>query len=151
LLAKILLAQSKISDSKVAANHALSLAGQTKDFTAQFEAHIAVALTRAAEGRVAEAMKGLERVRAEASHRGYLWFDFEARLELGKLELHSGKSAAGQARLEQLANDARSKGFILIASQADNLARAVKQARQTPTPREAVANAVFSAVRSGCL
>ena len=24
-------------------------------------------------------------------------------------------------------------------------------ARQTPTPREAVANAVFSAVRSGCL
>ena len=63
-------------------------------------------------------MRGPESVHADASRRGYAWCDFESRLHLGELELRSGKTSTGRARLQQLETDARNKGFLLIASKA---------------------------------
>jgi hypothetical protein len=53
-----------------------------------------------------------------ASHYGYAAFELDARLHLGEVEMRSGKASAGQARLRQLRDDARSKGFLLVASKA---------------------------------
>ena len=91
LLARILLVQSKIPDS----------------------------LVNAADGRMPEAVRTLENVRGDASRHGYAGFEFESRLNLGELELRSGKANAGRARLQQLQTDARNKGFLLIARKAN--------------------------------
>jgi eukaryotic-like serine/threonine-protein kinase len=117
-LARILLAQSRVADAKSAAKRAESLSTRTNDSGVRFFVEVAVALANAADGHVAEAMKELERVRSTASQHGYAWFDFGARLELGKLELRSGKTNAGRARLEQLMKETQHKGFLLIARQA---------------------------------
>jgi hypothetical protein len=58
-------------------------------------------------------------VRGDASRHGYAGFEFESRLNLGELELRSGKANAGRARLQQLQTDARNKGFLLIARKAN--------------------------------
>ncbi len=42
----------------------------------------------------------------------------EARLALGEIEMKSGKTAAGRARLEALEAEARTKGYKLIARKA---------------------------------
>ena len=65
-----------------------------------------------------EAIQALETVLAEAEKIGYAPGRFEARLALGEIEMKSGKTAAGRARLEQLEKDATAKGFLLIARKA---------------------------------
>lgn len=68
--------------------------------------------------KTTEATRALETVRTEASHYGYAAFELEARLHLGEGAVRSGKATAGRARLEQLRDDARNKGFLLIAGKA---------------------------------
>lgn len=55
---------------------------------------------------------------SRADMKGFLDFEFEARLALGEIELASGQVAAGRARLETLEKEATAKGFLLIARQA---------------------------------
>ena len=55
---------------------------------------------------------------AEATKAGLVRLQFEARLALGEIELKSGASAAGRARLSALAAEATAKGFGLIARKA---------------------------------
>ncbi|MGA7380713.1 MAG: hypothetical protein WBX03_07650, partial [Terriglobales bacterium] len=43
---------------------------------------------------------------------------FEARLELGEIEIQAGSAERGRAELHEIANDAGSRGFRLIAEQA---------------------------------
>jgi len=118
LLVRVLLAQSKLAESRAAAHHAGALSQRTTDFNSHFAAGIASALVTAAEGQTREAMHGLEDVRVDATGRGYTLWDFKARLHLGEIEVRSGKTAVGRARLQQLQTDARKKGFLLIARKA---------------------------------
>lgn len=118
LLARLLLIQSKIAESRAAADRALARSQQATDFNSHFAAGIASALVTAAEGRTTEAVHSLETMRAESGRHGYAGWEFEARLHLGELELHSGKAAAGRVHLEQLQADARHKGFLLAAHKA---------------------------------
>jgi serine/threonine protein kinase/tetratricopeptide (TPR) repeat protein len=118
LLTRVLLAQSKLSESKISADRSSALAQQTSDLNSHFAAAIATALVMAAESRAADAIRGLETVRLDASRRGFVWWDFESRLHRGEIELHFGKLAAARTRLEQLQSDARRKGFFLIARKA---------------------------------
>ncbi|MCP4660212.1 MAG: hypothetical protein GY856_32835, partial [bacterium] len=50
---------------------------------------------------------------------GLLALQLEARLALGEVELAAGELTAGRSRLEALAEEARSRGFGLIARQAE--------------------------------
>jgi len=118
LSARLSLAQSKSAESRAAADRARALSQQTPDFNSRFAAGVASALITAAEGRTEEALRGLESVHADATRRGYIWWDFESRLDLGELELRSGKTSDGRVRLQQLEADARNKGFLLIARKA---------------------------------
>jgi tetratricopeptide (TPR) repeat protein/DNA-binding winged helix-turn-helix (wHTH) protein/TolB-like protein len=119
LLTRALLAQGKIKEAQVSAEHAFDFSKQSTDRTNGFEAKFAVASVDAASGRIPQALRALETVRTQASHFGYVGYDFEARLRLGEIELRSGKTSAGGMRLEQLSKDAKAKGFLLVAHKAD--------------------------------
>lgn len=75
---------------------------------------------------MAAALQSLERTAAEAARMGLLGHQFEARLALGEIEMRSGKSAAGKARLRAPAAEAKDKWFGLIARKAQD---------DAPTPR----------------
>jgi hypothetical protein len=84
-----------------------------------FDATFVVASVNAASSRIPEALRALETVRTEATHFGYTGYDLEARLRIGEIELRSGKTNAGRARLEEVSKDAQAKGFLLVVRKAN--------------------------------
>jgi hypothetical protein len=44
-----------------------------------------------------------------------LGFEYEARHDLGRIEVQFGNHASGRKRLQQLQGDGRAKNFLLIA------------------------------------
>ncbi len=118
ILVRSLLAQNRIEDAKSAADRVLVSSQHTSDRAARFTAAIAAAEASAKSGKTTEATKALETVRTEASHYGYAAYELEARLHLGEIEVRSGRASAGRARLGQLRDDARNKGFLLLARKA---------------------------------
>jgi hypothetical protein len=85
---------------------------------------IAAALARAAaanhsrQDEIALAKRNLEAVLAKAARHGYLGYEFQSRLALGEIEMKSGKTTAGRARLQTLERDAKARGFLLVARKA---------------------------------
>ena len=79
---------------------------------------IVAAQVRAALGKPGEASHSLLATLAEATKDGFVGYQFETRLALAEIEMKSGKSGAGRARLEALEKDATAKGFGLIARKA---------------------------------
>jgi serine/threonine protein kinase/tetratricopeptide (TPR) repeat protein len=118
ILVRSLLAQDKIGDAKTVADRAVVLSQRTSDRGARFAAAIAAALVSAKLGKTTDAIKVLENVRREASRYGYAAPELEARLHLGEVEVRSGKASAGRTHLSQLRDDARNKGFLLLAGKA---------------------------------
>jgi hypothetical protein len=117
LLARALLAQSKIGDAQVAAANALALAEHTSDRSTHLLASLAAAEVNARSGKEPAATKALQSVLSESVRDGYKEFEFEARLDLGRLELRSSR-ASGRQRLEKLKEDTDRKDFRLIARKA---------------------------------
>jgi len=117
LLARALLAQSKIGDAETAAANALALAEHTSDRSTHLMASLAAAEVNARSGKEPAATKALQSVLSESVRDGYKEFEFEARLDLGRLELHFS-GASGRQRLAKLEEDAGRKDFRLIARKA---------------------------------
>jgi len=117
LLARVLLAQSKIRDAEAAAANATAVAAHTSDRSTQLVANLATAEVNARSGKEPAATKALESVLSESVRDGYKEFEFEARLDLGRLELRSSR-ASGRQRLEKLTEDAAQRDFRLIARKA---------------------------------
>jgi tetratricopeptide (TPR) repeat protein len=117
LLARVLLAQSKIGDAEAAAANALALAERTSDRSTHLLATLAAAEVNARTGKEPAATKALQSVLTGSVRDGYKEFEFEARLDLGRLELRSSR-ASGRQRLEKLKEDASRKDFRLIARKA---------------------------------
>jgi hypothetical protein len=114
LLARVLLVQSKIGDGTAAAVNALALAEHTSDLSTHLLATLAAAEVNARSGKEPAATKALQSVLSESVRDGYKEFEFEARLDLGRLELRSSR-ASGRQRLEKLEEDASRQDFRLIA------------------------------------
>jgi len=117
LLARALLAQSKIGDAEAAAVNAVALAERTSDRSTHLLETLAAAEVNARIGKEPAATKALQSVLSKSVQDGYKEFEFEARLDLGRLELRSSR-ASGRQRLEKLEEDARRKDFLLIARKA---------------------------------
>jgi hypothetical protein len=118
-----LLTQSKIGEAEAAAVKALTLAERTSDRSTHLMATLAAAEVYARTGKEPEAIKALQSVLSESLRDGYKEFEFEARLDLGRLELHSSRTS-GRQRLEKLEEDANRKDFRLIARKSrEELAR----------------------------
>jgi len=126
LLSLALLAQGKQAEAQQAAAKSNEVLTKVQDFATRLQIDLANAYIEGMTGassndagnRIAHAMKALESVRETAARQGYAGLELEARLRLGEVELHSGKTAVGRSRLEQLVKDARAKDFTLISRKA---------------------------------
>jgi tetratricopeptide (TPR) repeat protein len=69
-------------------------------------------------GHNAQATQLLETALREAKDHGYLGYQFEARLALGEIEIGSGNSSHARQQMAILEEEARAKGFALVARKA---------------------------------
>jgi len=114
--AQALLSQGRIAEASQSIQTALAI--KSAENLASFRVAVAAAEMDAARGRTEVAIQNLQAAIVAAKQTGCLACQFEARLALGKIEMKSGSTAAGRSRLRQLQEDARAKGFKLIAQKA---------------------------------
>jgi tetratricopeptide (TPR) repeat protein len=117
LAARCLLQSGKLAEAEVEIQQAEKLV-KADDHVAHLPVAIAGARIATASGDLANARKILGEALAEATKSNLLYFQYDARLALGELEIKSGNMAAGRARLTTLEKDARDKGFLLMARKA---------------------------------
>jgi eukaryotic-like serine/threonine-protein kinase len=117
LLARIALAEGKTADAVQAMSAARALFRQTPDW----EGHVIFGITNgrvlAASGKLSEARESLKSVITETSKHGVVRYQLEARLALCEVEAKSDPASA-RASAKTLEQEARSKGFGLIARKA---------------------------------
>lgn len=115
LLTRALLAQGKGSEAGQTTEEAAKLPG-IQDPGIRLTLRIAAAEARATLGQPAE--NEAAAALSDATKLGYVGYQFEARLVLGKAELAAGHRDAGRAQLAGLEKEARAKGYLLIARKA---------------------------------
>ena len=118
ILARAWMAERKYAQAQKEIESGKSFAARSQNRINQFQLSIATAQLSAAQNRIEEAERSFRAILADAKQTGLLEYQFEARLELGKLEMSSGKTASGLASLDALQRDATSKSFLLIARKA---------------------------------
>ena len=121
-LAEILLESGDPAGAQSQIEQASKLA-QSADRPTKLATTLTQAKISGRSGHVEQAIGMLLGVEKEARAAGLVGVEFEARLSLGEIELKSGKAAAGRARLQALAREAKQKGFGYIATRAANRAR----------------------------
>jgi tetratricopeptide (TPR) repeat protein len=120
LAARCLLQSGKLADAEVEIQQARKLV-KADDHVAHLPVAIAGARIATASGDFANARKLLGEALAEAAKANLLYFQYDARLALGELEIKSGSMADGRARLTALEKEASDRGFLLIARKAASL------------------------------
>jgi eukaryotic-like serine/threonine-protein kinase len=118
LLARMDLAQGSTAEATHAMDSAQVLLGQIpEDREAHFIFAIAQARVQAAMGKLTEARESLKAVLAETGKHNFVRYQLEARLAMCEVE---GKANPAAARMhaKALENEAKSKGFGLIARKA---------------------------------
>ena len=121
VLAKALLAEGKTQEAEKTIQEALRLVEPTSNRQWHLEVGIAAARVEAATGKHSAAAARLRKIRDDA--RGFLAVEFDADMALGEVEIASGQVAQGRSRLEALERQARSKGFLLVATRAASARR----------------------------
>jgi DNA-binding winged helix-turn-helix (wHTH) protein/tetratricopeptide (TPR) repeat protein len=121
--ADIILAQALIQSGKTA--EAANILTQTAVLSTKsynpvvrFDFALATAHLRAAQHRYDDASRTIRPALQSAMTADCIRCQLEARLELGEIELHSGNVKRGRTQLRELAHDAGSRGFRLIADRA---------------------------------
>ena len=117
LLARIALEQGDTAAAVRAIAAARSLLRQSQGWEERFLFGIADARVQAAVGRLDQARQSLNTVVAQTSEHGNIRYELEARLALCQVETKTDPIAA-RAHAKTLEEQARSKGFALIARKA---------------------------------
>lgn len=117
-LSRALLPQGKIGETEGAVAKAKILSANSSDIATRlvFEVDNAYVLAAARDFNGAENLA--KTAYAEANKLGFVQTQLEASLALGKIEMTGPNPAAGRVLLQQLAKDARARGFALIARKA---------------------------------
>jgi eukaryotic-like serine/threonine-protein kinase len=121
VLALSLLAQGRPAEAQEQIAGAAEWAQKSQGLGRRLEVLLAAARVRSASGKpedVGAAVKSLEAVLQEATKAGFVELQLEVRLELGRLELSSGRLAEGRALLDAVTAEAGAKGFGLIVRKA---------------------------------
>ncbi|PWT83162.1 MAG: hypothetical protein C5B58_06975 [Acidobacteria bacterium] len=118
MLARVLVAESRDADARIEVDSARRIAVKSQNRDVQLSLTIATASLLAAEGRPGEAREVLAAKLKDTRNRARLDLRYEARLAMGEIEMSSGRTTAGRARLDALEKDATAKGFLLIARRA---------------------------------
>ncbi len=69
------------------------------------------------------ALETLVETTSAAKEKGFLAYEFEARLATGEIEIATGRSATAKAHLDALMKEATAKDFMQIARRASDLLR----------------------------
>jgi tetratricopeptide (TPR) repeat protein/DNA-binding winged helix-turn-helix (wHTH) protein/TolB-like protein len=120
-LAQALLAQGRIADARKASEEALAALGNRNSLETKLVVATTAARIRAASNMTVdriEAAKILRQVITDAKKSGFVPEEFNARLVLAEVELASGNTVSGRARLQSLEKDAAQKGWQSIARKA---------------------------------
>jgi DNA-binding winged helix-turn-helix (wHTH) protein/tetratricopeptide (TPR) repeat protein len=117
LLATIALEEGDTATATRAISAARSLLGQSQGWEQRCWFGIANARVQAAVGKLAEARESLKTVIAETRMHSNLRYQLEARLALYEIEAKTDRTSA-RAHARTLEQEARSKGFGLIARKA---------------------------------
>jgi tetratricopeptide (TPR) repeat protein len=117
LTARCLLQSGKLAEAKAEIQQAEKLV-RTDDHVAHLPVAIDSARIVAASGDLEVARRLLGEALSEATKANLLFFQYDARLALGELDVKSGNVATGRARLTRLEENARGKGLLLIARKA---------------------------------
>jgi tetratricopeptide (TPR) repeat protein len=118
ILAEVLFAQRKQVSARGELRTASRMAPTSQNLGVRLMTGIVAARAQFNSGHSAQASHNLLAVLAEAHRQELARYEYEARLTLGEIELEGGQIQAGRSRLEDLENEAKSKGFGLIASHA---------------------------------
>lgn len=121
VFARSLLAENKLDEAQAAIGRANAAAQGATNIPLSFDlaltsARIKVAAKKSPNAAaIASAERNLETSLALARRCGYLEYEYKLELALGEIEIHSGESQQGRARLDALSKKAGEKGFKLIA------------------------------------
>jgi serine/threonine protein kinase/tetratricopeptide (TPR) repeat protein len=118
LLARVLLREGKVAEASKEIEAFRVLFAHSQKQTVRFEFELAEAGVLAARGESAKAHAAFDTLLRDARPKGYVGYELEARLGLGKTDMVSGQIARGRPQLGQLAEEAEAKGFGLIARKA---------------------------------
>ena len=118
VLARQFIQQGKTSDAASALKEAVVLSAKSYDPTVRFDVVLATAHLRTAQHRFHQARRTVRPTLQRAVEMGCVRCQLEARLESGEIEIHAGNAEQGRAQLRQLADEAGSRGFRLIAEHA---------------------------------
>jgi DNA-binding winged helix-turn-helix (wHTH) protein/tetratricopeptide (TPR) repeat protein len=118
VLAKSLLEQGRFADAQLAVERASTLAAKSQNRGVSLRFAITAASVLAATGKMDQAKSSLVGALGDATKKGYLGYQLDARLALGKIEMKADKGSMGREHLRELARIAKSKEFGLIARHA---------------------------------
>ena len=118
VLASCLLAERKLPEASGAIQRAAALAGPSQRPQVRLAVATTTARVHAANGRGADAAHVVEAALAEATKLRLFAVQLEIRLARGEIEAGGGP-ADGVKELEDLAGEARTRGFGLIARKAE--------------------------------
>ncbi len=118
LLAKSLLEQDRFADAQLAIESASTLAAKSQNRGVSLRFAITAARVSAAAGKMDQAKSSLVDALGEATKKGYLGYQLEARLAMGKIEMKVDNGRLGIVHLREVARTAKSKDFGLIARDA---------------------------------
>jgi DNA-binding winged helix-turn-helix (wHTH) protein/tetratricopeptide (TPR) repeat protein len=118
LLAKSLLEQDRFADAQLAIESASTLAAKSQNRGVSLRFAITAARVSAAAGKMDQAKSSLVDALGEATKKGYLGYQLEARLAMGKIEMKADNGRLGIVHLREVARTAKSKDFGLIARDA---------------------------------
>jgi len=95
-----------------------ALSAKSYDPTVRFDVALAIAHLRAVQHRFKDARRTIRPALQSSMGIGCVRCQLEARLELGEIEIQAGNAERGRAELHEIANEAGSRGFRLIAERA---------------------------------
>ncbi|MGH9503479.1 MAG: protein kinase domain-containing protein [Terriglobales bacterium] len=118
VLLRSLLQQGRLDDARKAAALGNALHEKSKDVTIRLPFALESAYAKAAVEDLAGAERLAREVTDEANQLGLVRVQLEASLAIAEIQQKGRNPAQGRVHLAKLANDARAKGFELIARQA---------------------------------
>jgi DNA-binding winged helix-turn-helix (wHTH) protein/tetratricopeptide (TPR) repeat protein len=133
ILARAFLLLGKPEEARRTMERGASVNTKSRNRMVQLSYAIVEAQVQAANGQAAPAIDNLARIIAETKKSGFYGYQLEARLALAGVELQCGKAANARAHLKPLEQEARERGFLLVANKAATLSARRPAGNHTPT------------------
>ncbi len=121
VLTRALLAQKKLPEARAAIARAQNVLPAHAAYPTRFAVWLAAARVDAAAGNSSLAAREAGQVLTVAKQYGFGGYELEARLALGEFAMRAQKANA-RKQLQDLENDAKRKGYVLVARSAHALA-----------------------------